>query len=272
MTLFFGGLFYKLALFPFHFWAPDIYQGASNETAAFIATLPKLGALVVLARLASLHPGVQLTQVMAILAAISMTVGNLSALVQTDIKRLLGYSAMAHAGYLMVGLVAGTLQGLDATVFYSLAYILMNLTCFWVICRVAADGRNLVLDDLNGLHRRAPVLAFALAVGAFSLVGLPPTAGFMGKLFLLTAAWNHGYNWLVILAAVNTAISLYYYLNMVRHAYTEDEPGREPAEQTEPLYSNTWGLVLAGLVLALGILPGPVFNAAVAAGSRLVTP
>lgn len=271
MMLFLCGMFYKLALFPFHFWAPDVYQGASNETATYIATLPKLGVLVVLVRLAALHPGVQVTHVLAILAAASMTYGNLAALVQTDLKRILGYSAVAHAGYLMVGLVAGTLEGLDAVVFYTLAYILMSFTCFWVVCRVAADGRNLVLEDLNGLHRRAPVLAFVLAVGVFSLVGLPPTAGFMGKLFLLTSVWNHGYNWLVVVAAVNTAVSLYYYLNMVRHAYTLDEPGREPALQTEALYSNGWGLVLAGLVLALGVMPGPVFNAAVAAGSRLMT-
>jgi len=270
LTLFMCGMFYKLALFPFHFWAPDVYQGASNETATYIATLPKLGVLVVLIRLAALTPGPQITLVMAIFAAVSMTYGNLCALVQTDIKRLLGYSAMAHAGYIMVGLVAGTLAGLDAAAFYALAYILMNLTCFWVICRVAADGRNLTLEDLNGLHKRAPVLAFVLAVSAFSLVGLPPTAGFMGKLFLLTAAWDHGYNWLVIVAAVNTAISIYYYLNLVRHAYTKDEPLRAPAVQSEPLFSNLWGLVLAGLLILLGTIPGPVFDVAVAANSQMM--
>jgi len=272
MTLFLGGMFYKLALFPFHFWAPDVYQGASNETATYIATLPKLGVLVVLVRLAALRPGAEVTHVLAILAAASMTYGNLAALVQTDIKRILGYSAVAHAGYLMVGLVAGTLEGIDATVFYALAYILMSFTCFWVVCRLATDGRNLVPADLNGLHRRSPVLAFVLAVGVFSLVGLPPTAGFMGKLFLLTSVWNHGYNWLVVLAAVNTAVSLYYYLNIVRHAYTGDEPERAPAAPGAPVYGNGWGLLLAGLVLALGVMPGPFFNAAVAAGSVIVAP
>jgi proton-translocating NADH-quinone oxidoreductase chain N len=270
LTLFMCGMFYKLTLFPFHFWAPDVYQGASNETATYIATLPKLGVLVILIRLAALLPGPQVTLVIAILAAVSMTYGNLAALVQTDVKRLLGYSAMAHAGYFMVGLVAGTLAGLDAAAFYALAYILMNFACFWVICRVAADGRNLTLADLNGLYTRAPVLAFVLAVSAFSLVGLPPTAGFMGKLFLLTAAWDHGYNWLVIVAAVNTAISIYYYLSLVRHAYTQDDPVNPPAVQKEPVFSNVWGLVLAGLVILLGTLPGPVFDAAVNAGSQLM--
>jgi NADH:ubiquinone oxidoreductase subunit 2 (subunit N) len=177
---------------------------------------------------------------------------------------------MAHAGYLMVGLVSGTLAGLDAAAFYALAYILMSFACFWVICRVAADGRNLTLEDLNGLHQRAPVLAFVLAVSAFSLVGLPPTAGFMGKLFLLTAAWDHGYNWLVIVAAVNTAISIYYYLGLVRHAYTQDEPVTPPAVQREPFFSNVWALVLALLVVLLGTLPGPVFDVAVNASSQLM--
>lgn len=270
LTLFLGGIFYKLALFPFHFWAPDVYQGTSNETATYVATLPKLGVLVVLIRLAALHPGTTVLTVIALLAAVSMTYGNLAALVQTDVKRILGYSAVAHAGYLMVGLVAGTITGLDAAIFYMLAYIVMNFACFWVLCRVAADGRNLDLVDLNGLYKRSPILAFVLAVGAFSLVGLPPTAGFMGKFFVLTSAWDHGYNWLVITAAINTAISIYYYLNIVRHAYTEENPGREPAVQAEPRFSHVWGIVLAALVLALGVVPGPIFDAAVSAGSRLM--
>jgi NADH-quinone oxidoreductase subunit N len=199
-----------------------------------------------------------------------MTYGNLAALAQKDVKRILGYSTVAHAGYVLVGLVAVTKQGLAAAGFYALAYVLMNLTCFWVICRVAADGRNLELEDLNGLHRRAPGLALVLAIGAFALLGLPPTAGFMGKLFLLTAAWNRGYNWLVILAAVNTAISLYYYLSMVLHAYTKDEPERPPAHQPEPGFSVFWGAVLAVLVLLLGVLPGPVFDLAMKAGSSIL--
>jgi NADH-quinone oxidoreductase subunit N len=125
---------------------------------------------------------------------------------------------------------------------------------------------------LNGLHQRSPILAFVLAAGAFSLVGLPPTAGFMGKLFLFTSAWDHGYNWLVVVAALNTIIGIYYCLNIVRHAYTKNKTGRTPAIQTEPVYSNLWGLVLAGLTVALGVMPGPIFEVAVAAGSRLVMP
>ncbi len=269
LTMFLAGMFYKLALFPFHFWCPDVYEGASNETATYIATLPKLGAVVILIRLvAMLDPGHEIITILAILSALSMTYGNLSALAQKDLKRVLGYSSVAHAGYVIVGLVAGTPKGLAAAAFYSLVYVLMNLTCFWVICRVAVNGRNLEYKDLNGLHRRSPALAFILAVSVFSLVGLPPTAGFIGKLFLLTSAWNHGYNWLVIVASVNTAISIYYYLSFARHAYTQDAEAEEPLPVKRA--SLVWGGVLAACVLLLGILPMSVFEWAYAAGRGLM--
>ncbi|WP_461209049.1 NADH-quinone oxidoreductase subunit N [Desulfocurvus sp. DL9XJH121] len=272
LSLFLAGMFYKLALFPFHFWCPDVYQGASNETAAYVATLPKLGAVVILVRLAAvLTPGAEVTMIFAVLGAVSMTLGNLSALAQRDVKRILGYSSVSHAGYVMLGLVAGTSQGLAAAAFYSLVYILMNLTCFWVICRIAPKGENITLDDLDGLYKRAPYMAMVLAVAAFALVGLPPTAGFIGKLFLLTSAWDHGYNWFVIIAAVNTAIAIYYYLGLVRHAYTVDPVDKR---QLRPMnvggMNIAWGTVLAIVILLLGAVPGPVFDFAQIAGSQLL--
>lgn len=267
ISLFLAGFFYKLALFPFHFWAPDVYDGTGNQTAAFVATMPKLGAVVVLVRVGGLlGTESEVTALLAVLGALSMTFGNLAALVQQDLKRLLGYSSVAHAGYIMVGLVACSAQGLAAASFYSLVYLLMNLTAFWVICRLAEDGRNLVLDDLNGLYQRAPFLAFVLAVAAFALVGLPPTAGFMGKLFLLGAAWGRGHDWLVVVAALNTAISIYYYLNLVRHAYTREA---EAAPAAAPVGGLVWGGVLAAVLLILGALPAPVFRWAEAAGMQL---
>lgn len=272
LSLFLGGMFYKLALFPFHFWCPDVYQGASNETAAYVATLPKLGAVVILVRLATfLKPGLEITTTLAVLGGISMTFGNLCALAQKDIKRLLGFSSVAHAGYVMVGLVAGTAMGLSAAVFYALAYVIMNLLCFWVVSRVASDGRNLQLHDLNGLYKRSPTLALSLAVGAFALVGLPPTIGFIGKFFLITAAWNQGYNWLVILLAANSAIAIYYYLSLVRHAYTEEVVSDTPtAAPDNSAFSLAGAGLLAGLVLVLGCLPSSVFNLAVEAGKQLI--
>jgi proton-translocating NADH-quinone oxidoreductase chain N len=262
LTLFLCGMLFKLALFPFHFWAPDVYEGASNETSAYISTMPKLGAVVVLIRLSMLlKPGLEITTILALFAAISITYGNLAALVQTDIKRLLGYSTIAHAGYVMVGLTAGTTEGVAAAAFYAFIYVIMNFACFWVVCRLATDGRNLKLDDLNGLYKRAPGLALVLAVGAIALVGLPPTAGFMGKLFLLTAAWNHGYNWLVVVAAANIAISIYYYLNLVRHAYTKDAAESTPTAVPYPFFRLLWGGFLAALLILFGIFPNLVFKA-----------
>ncbi len=266
MALFLGGMFYKLALFPFHFWCPDVYEGASNETAAFVATLPKLGAVVILIRLATMFkPGYDITTLLAVLGALSMTFGNLAALAQRDVKRILGYSSVAHAGYIMIGLVSGTAEGLAAASFYALAYVAMNLTCFWVVSRVSVDGRNLQLDDLNGLYKHAPVLAFALAVGAFALVGLPPMAGFMGKLFLFSAGWNHGYNWLIIIAGINTAISIYYYLGMVRHAYTKDAGEEVPMPDTST-FSYVGAAFLSILVLGLGLMPSDIFDFALQVG------
>ncbi|SDB23436.1 NADH-quinone oxidoreductase subunit N [Desulfonatronum thiosulfatophilum] len=268
IALFMGALFYKLALFPLHFWCPDVYEGASNETAAFVATLPKLGAVVVLVRMATLlDPSMEVTMLLAVLAALSMTFGNLSALVQTDLKRLLGYSSVSHAGYVMLGIVAGTSAGLAAAAFYAVVYLLMNLACFWVICRVSTDGRNLKLDDLNGLYQRSPGLALILAVSAFALVGLPPTAGFMGKLFLLNSAWLEGYHWLVIIAVLNSAIAIYYYLNLVRHAYTREAEVTAPALTSPGLL---WGGLLAAAVLWLGMVPGTVFSLAQAAGAMVM--
>jgi len=270
LSLFMGGMFYKLALFPFHFWCPDVYQGASNETAGFVATLPKLGAVVVLIRLAVLlKPGLEITTLLAVLGALSMTFGNLCALAQKDLKRLLGFSSVAHAGYIMVGLVSGTAMGLSAAAFYAMAYVAMNLLCFWVISRVASDGRNLQLDDLNGLYKRSPGLAFALGVGAFALVGLPPTMGFMGKFFLIASAWDHGYNWLVITLVLNSAIAIYYYLSLVRHAYTHEAGENLPVPDNSPFSLCGAGL-LAAVVLLFGIAPSGLFSYAILAGKQLL--
>ncbi|MDR2460042.1 MAG: NADH-quinone oxidoreductase subunit N [Deltaproteobacteria bacterium] len=310
LTLFLGGMFFKLALFPFHFWCPDVYQGASNETAAFVATLPKLGAIIVLIRLATLlKPNLEITAILAVLAAVSVTYGNLCALVQKDLKRMLGFSSVAHAGYILVGLVAGTAEGLAAAAFYAMAYLFMNLLAFWVIGRISQDGRNLTYDDLNGLAERSPVLALCLAAAAFSLVSLPPTVGFIGKLWLITSLWGHGHDWLVIVVCVNSAIAIYYYLSLVRHAYTEDpfknvakpKASKKPLETASAVasaaasavvttaegevpegpvkvidltdtsaYSYIGALFLGLLVFLLGVFPSPVYSLVLAAAKGLL--
>ena len=185
---------------------------------------------------------------------------------------MLGFSSVAHAGYILVGLVSGTPEGLAASAFYAMAYVLMNLLCFWIIARISADGRNLTYDDLNGLSARSPLLALSLLAAAFSLVGLPPTVGFIGKLWLITSAWGHGYDWLVIVVCVNTAIAIYYYLSLVRHAYSEETipvGGVQSLQLDKSLLSQGGALVLAILVVLLGVLPSPVFSALLSAAKVL---
>ncbi len=268
LAMFFIAFIYKLALFPFHFWAADVYQGASNETAAFAATLPKLGAIVVMVRLMAFMPGIEIKTMLAIFAALSMTVGNLAALNQRDIKRLLGYSSVSHAGFVMLGLVAGGSYGLAAASYYALVYMVMNLTIFWIITRLSENGRNVYVNDLRGLYKSSPIMAFVLAVAAFALVGLPPTAGFTGKLFLLNSAWAEGFYWLVVVAAVNTALAVYYYLNLVRHAYTLDQI--VPARLEISSSGTSIAVALALGVLYLGLLPQNIFNLLMRASNYLL--
>jgi NADH-quinone oxidoreductase subunit N len=255
MVMMLCGFFYKLALFPMHFLTPDIYEGSANETTAYIASLPKVAAVAVLIRLVSLAGAEvdKLTWVLALLAILSMTVGNLAALVQNDLKRLLAYSSIAHAGYVMIGMLSMNSLGLAASIYYMLGYLLMNLACFYVIYHLAPNGENLTFDHLRGLYRRSPLLAATLAVGAFGLTGIPPTIGFTGKFLIFTAAFQKGFHALVILAVINAAISLFFYLKMVRAAYSQvDNPG-EAVVLTIP--AKLVGIFFIASIILTGILP-----------------
>jgi len=249
------GFFYKLALFPMHFWAPDVYEGAANETSSFVATLPKVAAVALLIRLISLAGAEagQFTWVLMIFAVLSMTFGNLSALVQTDLKRLLAYSSIAHAGYLMIGLLCTSELGYLSGIYYITGYLFMNLACFFVIYHLAPQGENISFDDLKGLYKRSPLMALTLAVSAFGMAGIPPTIGFTGKLFIFTAAIKKDMYGLVILAVINTGIAIFYYLKMVRAAYTSVD------EQVSPLNlrvsTSILGIFFIVIIILLGIFP-----------------
>jgi NADH-quinone oxidoreductase subunit N len=196
-----------------------------------------------------------------VIAAVSMTLGNLVAMVQRDLKRMLAYSAVAQAGYIVVGLVAFTTRGLAAVLFYGLLYLLMNAAAFLVVARVGADGTNPTLDDLRGLHRRSPLLAATLLLALFALAGVPPTAGFVGKWFLFAAAMGQGWWLLVLLAAVNSTASVYYYLVAVKHAYLlPDERNLGPLPLT--LGDRAMCYALSGAVVVLGVFPTLVFRLA----------
>jgi NADH-quinone oxidoreductase subunit N len=255
LVMLLSGFFYKLALFPMHFWAPDVYEGAANETSSFVATLPKVAAVALLIRLISLAgaDAGQFTWVMMIFAVLSMTFGNLSALVQTDLKRLLAYSSIAHAGYLMIGLLCASELGYLSGIYYVVGYLFMNLACFFVIYHLAPQGENISFDDLKGLYKRSPLMALTLAVGAFGLAGIPPTIGFTGKLFIFTAAIKKDMYALVILAVINTGIAIFYYLKMVRAAYTSVD------DQVSPIHlrvsTSVLGIFFIVIIILLGIFP-----------------
>lgn len=262
IAMFMGGFFFKLAVFPFHFWVPDVYEGASNETTAFIASVPKIGAVVMLIQVAAMvtkDDGAIVTM-LSVLAVCSMFYGNLSALVQKDLKRMLGFSGIAHAGYVLLGLVTLKSTGFASSIFYIIGYLIMNLACFLVICKVSREGENVEIEDVRGLFKRAPLLALTLGIGMFALAGIPPFVGFMGKFMLLAGALNAGHLTLVILAALNTAISIFYYLSVVRVAYCTD-PEDRPAIQTDTL-TGTVSVALMVVIVAMGVAPNAVLNLA----------
>ncbi len=256
MVLLLCSFFYKLAMFPMHAWTPDIYQGASNETTTFIATLPKIGAAALLIRLVSMTgTGItEFTWVLVVLAVLSMTFGNFAALVQNDIKRLLAYSSIAHAGYMMIGLLSGSQLGMAAVIYYIAGYVLMNLACFLVIYYIAPQGENITFADLKGLYRRSPILAFTLAAGAFGMAGIPPTVGFTGKFVIFTAALEKGFYGLVVIAMVNASISAFYYLKMARAVYCQGEEGE--VERLQLGFGvKLFGVFLILAIILVGIMP-----------------
>jgi len=262
VALVLAGFFYKLALFPLHFWVPDIYQGASNETTSFIAAVPKIAAVAMLTRFAILagDTGEFMVNLLMVCAVASMFYGNLSALIQTDLKRMLGFSGIAHAGFVLVGLLTFKITGYTAAFYYITGYVFMNLACFLVICSVSKDGVNLAIEDLSGLYKRAPLLALTLTISLFSLAGIPPFVGFTGKFMLLVNALKEDYLLLVVLAAINTAIAIYYYLSVVRLAFCTDTEDRGTVQTG--FLTNAASVLLIICIIVMGIMPTKFLNLA----------
>jgi len=248
-----SGFFFKLAVFPFHIWAPDVYQGSMNQVAAYIATASKVAAIAVLARVvASAGQGsTYLIHVLVVLSIVSMTIGNLAAIVQQDLKRLLAYSTIAHAGYVLIGILSMNSAGYAGAVFYAMALLVMKFTVFLVVVEVACDGRNIQIEHLAGLHRRSPMLALALMVSLFSLAGIPPTIGFTGKFLVFVAAMEKGYFTLVLIAMINVVVSLYYYLLVIKAAYL-----LEPKEELPPLRPSPPIKLLSCVMVVVMIVAG----------------
>lgn len=264
------GFFFKLAVFPFHIWAPDTYQSAAHQVSAYIATASKIGAIAILIRMATVSgASPYLVQVLVGLAVLSMTVGNLAAIAQKDLKRLFAYSSIAQAGYVLIGILSLTPEGYAASIFYSLALLVMKFICFLVLVVVAADGADIDVEHLAGLHRRSPLLAMALMMSVFSLAGIPPTIGFTGKFLIFNAAIERGLLPLVLIAMANVVVSLYYYLMVVRAAYLIEPAAELPKLQVSPAMKFLTSALVAVMVLC-GIYPTLVLDLSSAAAAALV--
>ncbi|HEY0831139.1 MAG TPA: NADH-quinone oxidoreductase subunit N [Candidatus Dormibacteraeota bacterium] len=250
------GFAFKVSAAPFHMWTPDVYQGAPIPVTAFMSVGTKAAAFAMIVRVfeAGLpHLAPEWQTLLAFVAATSMVVGNLMAIVQTSLKRLLAYSGVAQAGYILIGVIAGGPNGLAAVLYYLFVYMFMNFGAFAVITLLAGpDGDRDQLSDLEGLGRRSPVLAVAMSVFMLSLAGFPPSVGFFGKLFLFTAGVGAGYTWLVVLAVLMSVVSVFYYIRVLIPVWTPSPRlDRVPAS-----VSSNFAIVLSGLAsVVLGLYP-----------------
>jgi NADH-quinone oxidoreductase subunit N len=268
------GFGFKVAAAPFHLWAPDAYQGAPTVSAGFIASSSKVASFFVFGQVVTLglataaghgafhayDPG--WVPVLCVIAALSMVVGNLAAIAQTSARRLLAYSAIGHAGYMLIGLVAHSPRGTSALLYYVITYAVAALGAFGVLGALESAGIDRIAD-LAGLYRRAPGLSFCMLIFLLSLAGIPPLAGFFGKFYIFVAgleAEPHlGLLWLVLLAVAMSAVSLYYYLRVLKQVYVADGAADADAIHT-PLVTRLVLWVLAALVVLLGCAPGLLLN------------
>jgi NADH-quinone oxidoreductase subunit N len=284
-----AGMGFKIAAVPFHMWAPDVYEGAPTPITAFLSVGSKAASFAMLLRIfmealpaMRLSPanyaiiGSSASQSVAlgwgtlfyVLAVVTMTIGNFAALTQSNLKRMLAYSSIAHAGYLLIGVVAGTARGVTAMLIYLFVYAFMQLGAFTVLSLLRReDVIGDELKDLNGLYFRQPFAAVAMLLFMLSLGGIPPTAGFMGKFWLFSAAIESGYVWLAVIGVLNSAVSLYYYIRIVVFMWLKNEPtGSEPT--TSPTLALALGIAVIATLL-LGVYPRPLFEFAEASARTL---
>jgi NADH-quinone oxidoreductase subunit N len=269
-----AGVGFKIAAVPFHMWAPDVYEGAPTPVTAFLSVASKAASFAMLLRifLEGLPAmSADWTWLFYALSVVTMTIGNLAALTQSNLKRMLAYSSIAHAGYLLIGVVAagaGYSRGVTATLVYLFIYSFMQLGAFGVIVLMRRqDVIGDELKDLSGLSSRRPLAAFAMLLFMLSLGGIPPTAGFMGKFWLFGAAIEAGFVWLAVIGVLNSAVSLYYYIRIVVFMYLKKD-----VMGSEPVLSPSLALALTAAVVAtivLGVYPQLLFNVATASARTL---
>jgi len=264
------GFGFKVGLVPFQWWIPDVYEGAPTPITAFMSVATKAAAFAAFFRafVVAVPPGAFDWQwVLAVIAVLTMTVGNVAALTQTNFKRMLAYSSIAHAGYILVALVAGGDAGLSAALFYFAAYAVMNLGAFGgLIALGQGDRERLTFDELAGAAQQQPWAAAAMAISLLSLAGFPPFAGFVGKFFVFSAAVNAGYVWLAVIGVLNSLVSVYYYLGPVVKMYMNPPAeGWAQAPLRTPVILAVAVVLAVLLTIGLGLFPSEVLNLAQAA-------
>jgi NADH-quinone oxidoreductase subunit N len=256
MALLVIGFGFKTALVPFHMWTPDVYEGAPAPVTAFMSAGPKAAAFAAFVRIfMEALPSLQgeWTAVIWIMAVLTMSVGNVIALVQDNIKRMLAYSSIAHAGYVLVAFLSASELGISSILYYMLAYTFMNIGAFAVITVLGGKGeKNVHIEDYRGLGYKHPVAAIAMSLFLFSLAGIPPTGGFMGKFYIFSAAVKEGYIGLAIIGVINSVVSVYYYLRVTVAMYMQDPATTKDSETPALIFSPT--LVLAICISAYGVL------------------
>jgi NADH-quinone oxidoreductase subunit N len=262
----FVGLGFKVAAAPFHVWTPDVYEGAPAPVVGFMSTAPKAAAFAVLLRVVFAINAPGRLWFLWVAAALSMTLGNVCALVQSNVKRLLAYSSIAHAGYLLVAFAMTTQQdypvGISAAMFYTAAYAAMNVGAFAVVSHLANAGERYVhLEDYEGLGRSSPLLAATLTMFLLSLIGIPMTGGFFAKFYVFSAALRDNLIWLTIIGVLNSAVGAYYYLRIIVAMYMREGRKEVPVSPVSPGLGLALALSLAA-TLYLGIFPNRILSVA----------
>jgi NADH-quinone oxidoreductase subunit N len=256
-----AGLCFKIAAVPFHVWTPDVYEGAPTPITAFLSTASKAAAFAIFARIFYVglhHFQLDWSNVLATVSALSMIVGNIAAITQNNVKRMLAYSSISHAGYALLGIIALSTTGIRGVFLYTLVYVFANLGVWAIVLmmrRHEYGGEQ--IDDFDGLHHRAPLWAFGMVIFLLSLGGIPPTAGFIGKYYLFAAAIQSGFGWLAIIAVLMSAVSMFYYLRIVVAMYLRD--GREADVEASGTLTFVAAVCLI-VTLILGVLPAPLIR------------
>lgn len=265
VLLVFAGFAFKISAVPFHFWTPDVYEGAPTPVAGFLSTVSKAAGFAAFIRILLVVFGAQTGNIwmilVAVMSAASMLVGNLVAIPQTNLKRLIAYSSIAQAGYVLIGVAAGSSLGITGTAYYLLSYLVTNLAVFGIISRVEKETGSSEISAFKGLNRRAPSLALLLMIALLSLGGIPPFAGFFAKVLVLGAAVESHLLWLAILGIINSVVGLYYYLRVMKVMYMEAPDSQVSFAKPPVLWLIALVVCLAGIII-LGVVFTPWFSAA----------